>query len=285
MKAVIPAAGLGTRFLPASKAQPKEMLPVVDKPVIQYVIEEAVDSGIDDILIITGRGKRSIEDHFDRAIELEELFSQGGNDELMDELQKLSNMADIHFVRQKEQKGLGHAIYCGRKHVGNESFAVMLGDTINIADVPVTKQLINAYEEYECPIIAIEDVPEDKIHTYGIIDGENVGERLYKIKDMVEKPSAEDAPTSLGITGSYILTPEIFKCIERTKPGVNGEIQLTDAMKLLLEQQEMYGWVLEGDRYDIGNKLDWFKANIELTLKREEFREPMIEHIKRLLNE
>jgi UTP--glucose-1-phosphate uridylyltransferase len=285
MKAVIPAAGLGTRFLPASKAQPKEMLPVVDKPVIQYVIEEAVDSGIDDILIITGRGKRSIEDHFDKAIELEDLLKHNGNSELLNELQRISHMADIHFVRQKEQKGLGHAIYCARKHVGNEPFAVMLGDTINLADIPVTKQLINAYDEHKCSIIAIEDVPEEKISAYGIIDGEEINERLWKINNMVEKPSLSEAPSSYGITGSYILTPEIFECIEKTKPGVGGEIQLTDGMKLLLEKQNMYGWVLEGDRYDIGTKLDWFRANIELTLKRSEFREPMIEHIKRLLDE
>jgi UTP--glucose-1-phosphate uridylyltransferase len=285
MKAVIPAAGLGTRFIPASKAQPKEMLSVVDKPVIQYVIEEAVASGIDDILIITGRTKRSIEDHFDRATELEILLKKEGKTELLEELENVSNMADLHFVRQKEQKGLGHAISCARKHVGDEPFAVMLGDTINISKVPLTKQLINAYEKHNCSIIAIEDVPKEMVINYGIIDGEKLEDGLYRIKNMVEKPSVEESPSTLGITGSYILTPEIFDCIERTKPGVLGEIQLTDAMKLLLESQEIYGLLIEGRRYDIGNKLDWFKANIELILERDEFREPMKEHLKRLLDE
>ncbi|UCH89607.1 MAG: UTP--glucose-1-phosphate uridylyltransferase GalU [Thermoplasmata archaeon] len=285
MKAVIPAAGLGTRFIPASKAQPKEMLPVVDKPVIQYVIEEAVAAGINDILIITGRGKRSIEDHFDKAIELEQLLRNENKDDQLKEVQKISNMADIHFVRQKEQKGLGHAIYCARKHVGNEPFAVMLGDTINIADVPLTKQLMNAYEKYQCSIIAIEKVPREKVVNYGIIDGEKIEDNIYKINNLVEKPSVEEAPSTLGITGTYVLTPEIFKCIERTKPGVSGEIQLTDAMKILLEEQSIYGLTFEGKRYDIGNKLDWFKANIELTLKREEFAEPMKAYLKRLLND
>jgi UTP--glucose-1-phosphate uridylyltransferase len=285
MKAVIPAAGLGTRFIPASKAQPKEMLPVVDKPVIQYVIEEAVASGIDDILIITGRNKRSIEDHFDRATELEILLKMEGKSELLEELENISNMADLHFVRQKEQKGLGHAISCARKHVGDEPFAVMLGDTINISEVPLTKQLINAYEKHNCSIIALEDVPKEMVGNYGIIDGDEFESGLYKIKNMVEKPSVEESPSTLGITGSYILTPEIFDCIERTKPGVLGEIQLTDAMKLLLESQEIYGLLIEGRRYDIGNKLDWFKANIELILERDEFREPMKAHLKRLLDE
>lgn len=285
MKAVIPAAGLGTRFLPASKVQPKEMLPVVDKPVIQYVIEEAVESGVDDILIITGRGKRSIEDHFDKALELEAILEKQGQDSLLEKLRKLSNMADIHFVRQKEQKGLGHAIYCARKHVGNEAFAVMLGDTINVGEVPVLKQLDEVYNEKNCSVIAIENVPREKVKNYGIIDGDLENDKLYRIKDLVEKPDIDAAPSTLGITGTYILTPEIFKCIERTKPGVGGEIQLTDAMKILLDQQEMYGLIFEGKRYDIGNKLDWFKANIELILKREEFREDMLEHLKRLLDE
>jgi UTP--glucose-1-phosphate uridylyltransferase len=261
------------------------MLPVVDKPVIQYVIEEAVASGIDDILIITGRNKRSIEDHFDRATELEILLKMEGKSELLEELENISNMADLHFVRQKEQKGLGHAISCARKHVGDEPFAVMLGDTINISEVPLTKQLINAYEKHNCSIIALEDVPKEMVGNYGIIDGDEFESGLYKIKNMVEKPSVEESPSTLGITGSYILTPEIFDCIERTKPGVLGEIQLTDAMKLLLESQEIYGLLIEGRRYDIGNKLDWFKANIELILERDEFREPMKAHLKRLLDE
>jgi UTP--glucose-1-phosphate uridylyltransferase len=285
MKAVIPAAGLGTRFIPASKAQPKEMLPVVDKPVIQYVIEEAVASGIDDILIITGRGKRSIEDHFDKAFELEEILRNSDQDDWLKEVRKISNMAEIHYLRQKEQKGLGHAIYCARKHVGDEPFAVLLGDTINISNVPVTRQLIDTYEEHNCSVIAIEDVPKEKVKNYGIIDGEKIKENIYDIKNLVEKPSIEEAPSTLGATGTYMFTSEIFECIKRTTPGVNGEIQITDSMKLLLEKQKIYGLLFEGKRYDIGNKLDWFKANIELTLKRDEFREPMIEHLKGLLNE
>lgn len=285
MKAVIPAAGFGTRFLPVSKAQPKEMLSVVDKPVIQYVVEEAVDSGIDDILIITGRGKRAIEDHFDKAYELEQILVKEGKDDLLKEVQHISNMADIHFVRQKEQKGLGHAIYCAKKHVGNEPFAVMLGDTINISEVPLTKQLIDIYEKYKCSVLAIEDVPKDKVNTYGIIDSTEIEEGIYDISDMVEKPAIDKAPSTLGITGSYILTPEIFDCIERTKPGARGEIQLTDAMKLLLETQKIYAMMFTGSRYDIGNKLDWYKANIELILARDDYRKPMVEHIKRLIDE
>lgn len=272
MKAVIPAAGLGTRFLPATKAQPKEMLPVFDKPTIQYVVEEAVNSGIDDILIITGKGKRSIEDHFDRAFELEYFLEKNGKTDYLDEVESISELADIYYVRQKKQKGLGDAIYCARKHIDDESFAVLLGDTITRSKVPCIRQLMDIHEKYNSSAIAVEKVPDEKIERYGIIKGTLMDDKTYKIEDMVEKPRLEEAPSNLGIMGRYVLEPEIFDHIKNVPPGFGGEIQLTDAMRLL---KSIYGCVFQGKNYDIGNKVDWLKTSIEFAMEEPDVREDL----------
>ncbi|MEM4525375.1 MAG: UTP--glucose-1-phosphate uridylyltransferase GalU [Methanothermobacter sp.] len=283
MKAVIPAAGLGTRFLPVTKAQPKEMLPVYDKPTIQYVVEEAVASGIDDILIVTGKGKRSIEDHFDKSFELEYFLKKNGKHKLLEDIEKISELADIYYVRQKEQKGLGDAIYCAKKHVdGEEAFAVLLGDTITTSNIPCTRKLIDIYEEYDSSVIAVEKVPREKVEMYGVIKPKPIKDNLYIVEDLVEKPSKEEAPSNFAITGRYILESEIFDHIENTPPGVGGEIQLTDAMKFL---DKIYAYVFNGKTYDIGNKIDWLKTSIEFALKDENIRDKIIEHLKELLNE
>jgi UTP--glucose-1-phosphate uridylyltransferase len=273
MKAVIPAAGLGVRFLPVTKSQPKEMLPVVDKPVIQYVVEEAVASGITDILIITGRGKRAIEDHFDRAFELEHYLRRKKLAEELRALEDLSALADIHYIRQKDPLGLGHAVLCARKHINDEPFAVLLGDTIYTTDRarPVTRQCIDVSEERRSPVIAVEKVPRKMMPNYGMVKVEPAGKRLWRILDMVEKPRPEDSPSDLGITGTYILTPEIFDCLQRTRPGRGGEIQLTDALRALARRRETYAFEFDGRRFDIGRKMDWFKAHIDLALGRPEF--------------
>jgi UTP--glucose-1-phosphate uridylyltransferase len=270
-KVVIPAAGFGTRFLPITKVQPKEMLPVVDKPVIQYVVEEAILSGIEDILIITGRNKRAIEDHFDRSLELEMKLRNSDKNPFSDALASLSDMPNIHFIRQREQKGLGDAILHAERHCGNEPFAVLLGDTICLSPPgtsPCTRQMIDAYEQYHKPIIAIEPVAESKIQDYGIIDGTEIGQGVYAISDIVEKPAPADAPSNLGAIGRYILTPEIFSLLRTTPAGFGGEIQLTDALRGL---DTPIGLVTNCRRYDIGDKLGWMKSSIELTLEREEF--------------
>jgi UTP--glucose-1-phosphate uridylyltransferase len=281
MKAVIPAAGFGTRFLPITKAQPKEMLPVYDKPTIQYVVEEAVASGIEDILIITGRGKRAIEDHFDRSIELELALNNSGKDDYLKQLEDISNLASIHFIRQKEQRGLGDAILCGERFVGDEAFAVLLGDTITINKKPCTRQLMDAYETYKGSIIAVEKVELAKIPSYGIIKGEREG-NVYRIEDLVEKPSIDEAPSNLGIIGRYVLTPEVFECIKHVKPGVGGEIQLTDALRILETEQPMYAYEFEGRRYDIGTKLDWLKSSIEVALTNEEIGSELRKYLEKL---
>jgi UTP--glucose-1-phosphate uridylyltransferase len=281
MKAVIPAAGYGTRFLPATKAQPKEMLPVYDKPTIQYVVEEAVASGIDDILIITGRGKRAIEDHFDRSIELELSLENASKDRYLQEIIDISELADIHFIRQKEQKGLGDAVYTARKYVGDEPFCVLLGDTVTVSDTPCTKQLIDIYNKHQGSVIAVEKVREDEIERYGIVKGEPV-EGVLKITDLVEKPKLEDAPSDLGIIGRYLLTPEIFDCIEKTPRGAVGEIQLTDSIGLLKEQQDVYAFEFKGTRYDIGTKLDWLKSSIEIALQKDDIGEELLDYLKEL---
>jgi UTP--glucose-1-phosphate uridylyltransferase len=282
MKAVIPAAGFGTRFLPITKAQPKEMLPVYDKPTIQYVVEEAVASGIEDILIITGRGKRAIEDHFDRSIELELALNNSGKDDYLKQLEDISNLASIHFIRQKEQRGLGDAILCGERFVGDEPFAVLLGDTITINKIPCTRQLMDAYGAYKGSIIAVEKVEKAKIPSYGIIKGEREG-RVYRIEDLIEKPSIDEAPSNLGIIGRYVLTPEIFECIKQVKPGVGGEIQLTDALRILKAEQALYAYEFRGRRYDIGTKLDWLKSSIEVALTNEEIGEELRKYLEKLL--
>ncbi|WP_432704016.1 UTP--glucose-1-phosphate uridylyltransferase GalU [Methanothermobacter thermautotrophicus] len=282
MKAVIPAAGLGTRFLPATKAQPKEMLPVFDKPTIQYVVEEAVASGIDDILIITGKGKRSIEDHFDRSFELEYFLRKNNKMNYLDEVEAISDLADIYFVRQKEQKGLGDAIYCARKHIdGEDAFAVLLGDTITSSGVPCTRQLMDIYERYGASAIAVEEVPMDKVERYGIIDGEEVSEGIYSIRDMVEKPPVTEAPSNLAIMGRYVLESEIFDHIREVPPGFGGEIQLTDAMRCL---EEVYGCVFRGRTYDIGNRVDWLKTSLEFAMNDDEIRPELIEYLKNLID-
>ena len=281
MKAVIPAAGYGTRFLPATKAQPKEMLPVYDKPTIQYVVEEAVASGIDDILIIIGRGKRAIEDHFDRSIELELSLENSNKDRYLKEIIDISELADIHFIRQKEQKGLGDAVYTARKYVGDEPFCVLLGDTITVSDTPCTKQLMDIYEKRHGSVIAVEKVRKEEIERYGIVKCEPI-DGLLKILDVVEKPKPEDAPSDLGIIGRYLLTPEIFDCIGKTSPGAIGEIQLTDGIGLLKDQQDVYAYEFKGTRYDIGTKLDWLKSSIEIALQRDDIKEELSDYLKEL---
>ena len=277
MKAVIPAAGLGTRFLPATKAQPKEMLPVYDKPTIQYVIEESVNSGVDDILIVTGKGKRSIEDHFDRSFELEHHLKTKGKEDFLKEIEYISELADIHFIRQKKQKGLGDAIYCAKKHVGNDPFVVMLGDTITKDKVPCTKQLIDIYNKYGKSVISLEEVPDEKVERYGIIGGEEIEENIYKIDKLVEKPPLRVAPSNLAIMGRYVLTPDIFDCIESVEPGYGGEIQLTDALSKL---DEIYGQVFLGESYDIGNRIDWLKTSLKFALDDEKAKDEILDYIK-----
>jgi len=285
MKAVIPAAGLGTRFLPLTKNSPKEMLPIIDKPAIQYVVEEAINSGIDDIVIITGRGKEVIENHFDVAYELEKILEERGEKEKLNEVRKISEMAEIFYIRQKMPLGLGHAIYMARKHISEEFFAVLLGDDIIVANQPCTKQLIDVYEKYNASVIAIQEVEMEYASKYGIVDAEEVENGIFKIKALVEKPAPREAPSNLAVMGRYILSPKIFGYIEKTKPGKKGEIQLTDALNMMLENEELYAYVFEGKRYDLGDKFDWLRINIEMALKREEFRDRLIELIKKLINQ
>ncbi|MBO7719978.1 MAG: UTP--glucose-1-phosphate uridylyltransferase GalU [Methanosphaera sp.] len=281
MKAVIPAAGLGTRFLPATKAQPKEMLPVYNKPTIQYVVEEAVNSGIDDILIITGKGKRTIEDHFDKSFELEYNLEQKGKLDYLKQVQDITNMADIYYVRQKKQKGLGDAVRCAKKHIGDEPFAVLLGDTFTYSDVPCTKQLMNVHDKYGGSVIAIEQLPEYKIERYGIVDGTKVEDNTYRVNNLVEKPKLEDAPSNLGITGRYILTADIFDKLDSTQEGVGGEIQLTDAINA---QENVYACTFEGKIYDIGNTLEWLKSSIDMALTHDDVRDDVLAYLKEQIN-
>lgn len=269
-KAVIPAAGLGTRFLPATKAQPKEMLPIVDKPAIQYVVEEAVRAGIDDILIISGRGKRSLEDHFDRNIELESFLAERGKNADLEAVRNLAEMAEIHFVRQGEPLGLGHAVSVARKHVGDASFVVMLGDDIMDKDSTVLTDMIGVHEEYGASVIALSEVRPSEISSYGSVDPEVISEHLVRLRGIVEKPAPADAPSNLAVMGRYVFTPEIFDVIDQVAPGVGGEIQLTDAIAMMLDTHPVYGWVFSGGRYDIGNKLDYLRATVELACARDD---------------
>ena len=282
-KAVIPAAGLGTRFLPATKAQPKEMLPIIDTPTIQYVVQEAVDSGIEDILIITGRGKRALEDHFDRNFELELLLQNKKDSNLYHEIRRTGEMARIHFIRQKELNGLGDAIRYARHHIGEEPFAVLLGDTIVDSVIPVTQQLIESYAQYRKTFLAVERVPEEKVDRYGIVGGKKIGDKIHEVNALVEKPKREDAPSNLAIAGRYVLTPEIFKVLEQTPAGKNNEIQLTDALMTLAERDAIYSYTFEGTRYDIGNKLDYLKTQVEYGLKRKEFSEPFMAFLREIV--
>ncbi len=273
MKAVIPAAGLGTRLLPMTKNSPKEMLPIVDKPAIQYVVEEAVNAGIDDIVIVTGRGKEIIENHFDVAYELERILEERKEFEKLEEIRRISQLADIYYIRQHLPLGLGHAVYMARKHIGDEYFALMLGDDIIISSKPCIKQLMEVHEKYKSSIIGVQKVGNEEVSKYGIIEYEKVENGIYRIRDIVEKPSIEEAPSNMAVMGRYILHPSIFSFIEKIKPGKNNEIQLTDALKIMLEEHEIYAYEFEGKRFDVGGKLDWLKINIELALKRDEFSE------------
>ena len=278
-KAIIPAAGLGTRFLPATKAQPKEMLPIVDKPTIQYIIEEAVASGIEEILIITGRNKKSIEDHFDKSVELEIELEKAGKQEMLDMVRSISDMVDIHYIRQKEPRGLGHAIHCAKSFVGNEQFAVMLGDDVVDSEVPCLKQLINCFNEYKTNILWVQTVDPKNVDKYGIVDGIHIEDRVYKVKRLVEKPAVDEAPSNVAILGRYIITPQIFEILENTAPGKGNEIQLTDALETLIKNEAMYAYDFEGQRYDVGDKLGFLQATVEFAMKREELREPLIEYL------
>ncbi len=279
-KAIIPAAGLGTRFLPATKAQPKEMIPIVDKPTIQYIVEEAAAAGIEDILIISGRNKRAIEDHFDKSYELEEELHRKGKQDLLSVVEDISNIANIHYIRQKEAKGLGHAIYCAKSFIGNEPFAVLLGDDIVDSKTPCIKQLMNVYNEYQTTILGVQKVPLQAVSKYGIIAGNQIDERVYKVKGLVEKPEIEQAPSNIAILGRYIISPRIFDFLESATPGKNGEIWLTDALEQLMEREAMYAYDFEGDRYDVGDRIGFLKATVEFALKREDLRDDFSAFLK-----
>jgi len=284
-KAVFPAAGLGTRFLPATKAQPKEMLPLVDKPLIQYVIEEAVAAGIRNVTIVTGRGKNAIEDHFDVSYELERVLEARGKVDQLNEVQEISNMINVSYVRQKEALGLGHAILVARDSIGSEPFAVMLGDDIIDSEVPCMRQMIDLFEMLQASIIATCEVPHSEIHHYGVIRGvpvDGFNGRVYRIQDVVEKPPAEESPSNRAIIGRYILTPEIFAILEKTRSGSGGEIQLTDGIRLLLAQQPVYAYMFEGKRYDAGDKLGFLKATVEFALKRQDLGHDFREYLRGL---
>jgi len=283
-KAIIPAAGLGTRFLPATKAQPKEMLPIVDKPTLQYIIEECVESGIEEILIITGRNKKSIEDHFDRSVELEMELEKSGKEEMLKMVREISDMVNIHFIRQKEPRGLGHAILCAKTFVGNEPFAVLLGDDVVYNDnKPCLKQLIDCYEEYKTSVLGVQTVEPQDVNKYGIVGGLHIEDRVYKVKNLIEKPAVEEAPSNVAILGRYIITPKIFEILENTKPGKGNEIQLTDALLELIKHEAMYAYDFEGRRYDVGDKLGFLQATVEYALRKKELRDGFIEYLKTII--
>ncbi|MBI3583723.1 MAG: UTP--glucose-1-phosphate uridylyltransferase GalU [Nitrospinae bacterium] len=281
-KAVFPVAGLGTRFLPATKASPKEMMPLVDKPLIQYVVEEAIDAGIEEVIMITGRGKNAIEDHFDISFELEHALKGKNNNKMLEEVQRISNLVDFWYIRQKEPLGLGHAILRTKDLIGNEPFAVLLGDDIIHSEVPTIKQLMNIHEKYNASVIAVEKVDKKDISGYGVIEPKKLDDRVYQIMDMVEKPSPQDAPSDLAIIGRYILTPEIFTALEKTVPDKSGEIQLTYGLRHLLKQQVVYAYQFEGKRYDAGNKLGFLKATVEFALRRPDLGDKFREYLKGL---
>jgi UTP--glucose-1-phosphate uridylyltransferase len=286
-KAVFPAAGLGTRFLPATKAQPKEMLPLVDKPLIQYGVEEAIHSGVQNIIIVTGRGKTAIEDHFDVSFELEHLLETRGKKDLLATVRAVSDMINVAYVRQKEALGLGHAVLRARELVGDEPFAVILSDDVIDAEVPALRQLLDVYEFYGAPVLALMEVPKDSISAYGVVDAEPVshhggGDRLYRIRNLVEKPKAKDAPSNLAIIGRYILTPDVFRSLETIEPGSGGELQLTDGLKHTLRSRPIYGYRFEGTRYDAGDKLGFLKATVEFALKRYDLGEEFRAYLKSL---
>jgi UTP--glucose-1-phosphate uridylyltransferase len=284
-KAVIPAAGLGTRFLPATKAQPKEMLPLVDKPAIQYVVEEAASVGITDILVITGRGKRTLEDHFDRSFELEYYLEEGGKVAELEEMRRIAEMADIHYVRQGEPRGLGHAVLVASEHVGDQPFAVLLGDDIMHPDAGVLAGMLGVFEHFGHSVIALKEVPEQDISSYGCAAVKPLEGNVVEVADLIEKPAPDEAPSNLAVMGRYIFGPEIFEVLAETKPGRGGEIQLTDAIKTLAEQEPVYGWTFRNGRFDVGNKLDYLQATVELALEREDigpaFKKFLVERLAR----
>lgn len=284
-KAIIPAAGYGTRFLPATKAQPKEMLPIVDKPTIQFIVEEAVASGIEDILIITGRNKRAIEDHFDKAVELEQILLAQQQGELYSVVRDLADLVDIHYVRQKEPLGLGHAVWCARKFIGDEPFAVLLGDDVIDSQMPCLRQLMDAYETSPGSIVGVQPVPQEAVSRYGIVDVAGRNGRCNPVRDLVEKPRPDQAPSNLAILGRYILEPEIFTLIEKTKPGAKDEIQLTDAIRALLDHRPVYAYEFEGRRYDVGDRMGYLEATIDYALKREDLAEPLLNYMAKKVEE
>lgn len=284
-KAIIPAAGLGTRFLPATKAQPKEMLPIVDKPTIQYIIEEAIASGIEEILIITGRNKKCIEDHFDKSVELEMELEKNNKKKLLNLVKTISDMVDIYYIRQKEPAGLGDAINCAKAFVGNEPFAILLGDDIVYnEDKPCLKQLIDCYDEYKTSVLGVQAVEAENVNKYGIVDGIEIEGRVCKVKGLVEKPDINDTPSNIAILGRYIVTPKIFEILNNTKPGKGGEIQLTDALLELLKYEAIYAYNFEGRRYDVGDKLGYLEATIEYALRKPELKADFINYLKDLNN-
>jgi UTP--glucose-1-phosphate uridylyltransferase len=284
-KAVIPAAGFGTRFLPLTKAQPKEMLPIVDTPTIQLVVEEAVESGITDILMVIGKSKRAIEEHFDQNFELEQELEEKGKRETLAQMKKISSMANIHFVWQKELNGLGDAVSYARSHVGNEPFALLLGDTVleSHSDEPITKQLMDVFKKHHGSVVALEEVPHEKVSRYGIIDGTDEGNGVYRVNDFIEKPDPAEAPSNLAFAGRYIFTPDIFDFLVQTGRGKNNEIQLTDAMRAMAQSRPMFGCRFQGTRHDIGNKFDFIKTNIHYALKHPEMKEPLSDYLRELV--
>ena len=283
-KAIIPAAGFGTRFLPATKSQPKEMLPVVDKPTIQYIVEEAVESGIEDILIVIGRYKSSIEDHFDRSVELEMELEKKGKYDMLEQIQNIAGMANIQFVRQKTALGLGHAVYCARNFIGNEPFAVMLGDDIvDSPGYPCLKQMMDLYEKEQCSILGVKEVARLDLNKYGIVDGDKIGEGIYTVRSLVEKPKPEEAPSNVAIMGRYIITPEIFNILEKTAPGAGNEIQLTDALKTLALKEKMLAYAFKGRRHDVGDKLGFLQATVEFALQRDDLKDDFIAYLEQII--
>ena len=284
-KAIIPAAGLGTRFLPATKAMPKEMLPIVDKPTIQYIVEEAVASGIEDIIIVTGKGKRAIEDHFDNVFELEHMLREKDKLSLLEEVRKPSELADIHYIRQKEPRGLGHAIWCARKFIGNEPFAVLLGDDIVQADTPCLKQMLEVYEQYESSIVGVQPVPWEQVSRYGVVAGSLIHERILRAEQLIEKPAQEKAPSNWAIMGRYVLTPRIFGLLEQQEAGVNGEIQLTDAIAQLGREETVLAYHFDGHRHDVGEKLGFIETTLHYALQRPELQSDLLVYMKRMIGQ
>lgn len=282
-KAVIPAAGFGTRFLPATKAVPKEMLPIVDKPTIQYIVEEAIAAGIEDLIIITSRGKDALMNHFDKAFELETVLERDGKTEMLDAVREVSDKINVHFIRQQEQKGLGHAVLYAKSFIGNEPFAVMLGDDVVVSEKPCIGQLIEQYEKTGATVLGVQKVGMEQVSKYGIVDCENIEGRLYKLNGMVEKPKREDAPSDIAVLGRYVINPAIFDCLEQTPKGAGGEIQLTDALVMLAEKEPMYAYNFEGKRYDIGSKQGFLSATVEFALARDDLRDEFAAYLKEIV--